>query len=635
MNIVIPLGGLGERFLNEGYHLPKPLIKILGKSMIQHVIDNLTLQPYDNLIIIYNKCLNKNDFDKIIKQEYDNVYLIELNFQTEGAVQTILYGLKFLEKTDVSILKKKYVILDGDTIYNTDILNTFRSQINNAIYCFEDENEKPIYSYIKIDENNVVIDIKEKCKISNIANTGCYCFEDGNILKFYCEKIISENIREKNEYYTSCVIKEMIKDNKIFEANIINKSDFDCVGTPFQLKMYAMKNQIKEHSLKRLCFDLDNTLVTFPEIKNDYSSVKPINKNIEMLRKLKSVGNTIIIYTARRMKTHNGNIGKINRDIGKITLDTLEKFDIPYDELYFGKPYADFYIDDLAVNACENLEKATGFYHEFIQERSFNKIETVNNKFIKKTSSDCDGLAGEIYFYKNVPQKIKHYFPKLIENYNNTSFLIEKINGINLSRFFTSELLTHTLLLKLLDTIKFIHSSYTFDKYIENVNIYANYAEKIRSRYNNYDYKVFKNDTEIYKNILEFLIDYEKNKKGLIGLIHGDPVFSNIIITEDENFKFIDMRGKLGNELSIFGDIFYDYAKILQSIIGYDEIVLNENVENKYRSILIKTFNKFIVDNFGEERLYHVKMITYSLLFSLIPLHNDEKIFKYFDLIAL
>ncbi len=43
-----------------------------------------------------------------------------------------------------------------------------------------------------------------------------------------------------------------------------------------------------------------------------------------------------------------GNIGKVMADIGKVTLDTLEKFDIPYDELYFGKPYAHYYIDDFS-----------------------------------------------------------------------------------------------------------------------------------------------------------------------------------------------------------------------------------------------------------------------------------------------
>jgi len=57
---------------------------------------------------------------------------------------------------------------------------------------------------------------------------------------------------------------------------------------------------------QRYCFDLDNTLVTFPTIPGDYSSVLPIQQNIDMLNYLKKLGHEIIIYTARRMKTHKG-----------------------------------------------------------------------------------------------------------------------------------------------------------------------------------------------------------------------------------------------------------------------------------------------------------------------------------------
>ena len=67
---------------------------------------------------------------------------------------------------------------------------------------------------------------------------------------------------------------------------------------------------------------------------------------IHYLQFLHKLGHTIIIHTARRMKTHKGNLGKVMADIGKITFDTLEKYNIPYDEIYFGKPDADFYIDD-------------------------------------------------------------------------------------------------------------------------------------------------------------------------------------------------------------------------------------------------------------------------------------------------
>ena len=71
------------------------------------------------------------------------------------------------------------------------------------------------------------------------------------------------------------------------------------------------------------------------------------------------------------MKTHNGNVGKLLADIGIITFETLKKFDIPYDEIYFGKPYADLYIDDLAISAYSDLDKELGYYSDLDKELGF------------------------------------------------------------------------------------------------------------------------------------------------------------------------------------------------------------------------------------------------------------------------
>lgn len=264
--------------------------------------------------------------------------------------------------------------------------------------------------------------------------------------------------------------------------------------------------------------------------------------------------------------------------------------------------------------------------NDFINPRSFNRIE-INHDTIKKTSKN--DLLGEIYFYKNVPSTIKDYFPSLIE-YDTNTMVIDKINGINLSRLFTQELLTPVYLCNLLYTMKNIHSC----NVDVNVNIYANYTEKIKKRYEMFDYTIFKDERIVYKKIIDFLYEYEKNKKGKVGVIHGDPVFSNIILTANK-FMFIDMRGKQGNELTIFGDIFYDYAKMYQSILGYDEIITNTYVSDTYRKSLLDTFHNFINDNFGEDTIPLIKMITNSLFFSLIPLHNDENIFRFFNLINL
>lgn len=626
MNIIIPLGGLGERFKKENYIEPKPLIKIFGKSMIFHVIDNLKINDDDNLIIIYNKELNKYNFPTILKNRYNKITYVELNKQTEGSVETILIGLKNIEP---NLLENKCVLLDCDTFYHIDILSIFREQTENAVFCFNDNFDKPIYSYVKFNDNNIIYEIKEKNKISNYANSGCYCFKNGIILMNYCEYIINNNIRQNNEYYTSCVIQKMLVDNHIFMANIINYNDFICVGTPLQLKIYC-SNLENNKEKKRFCFDLDNTLVTYPEIKNDYRTVKPILNNIEMLKFLKNMGHTIIIYTARRMKTHNSNIGLVIKDIATITIDTLSNFNIPYDELYFGKPYADFYIDDLGVNAYNDLEKELGFYKTNVNEREFNEIINGKMDIIQKKSTN-EKIKGEIYYYKHIPEKLKKYFPIFI-HFDNNSYTMEKIKGITLSYIFINETLTEELFLKFLNMIKEIHSIKPNPNNIDDINIYYNYTNKIKDRYEKYDYSKYNNSVTVYNKLIEYFTQYDE---GIFSMIHGDIVFSNCILIDNNNFKLIDMRGVLGNNLTIYGDIFYDYGKILQSLIGYDEILLNRSISNNYRYKLLNIFNNFIIENYGEKYIEIIKMITNSLIFTLLPLHNNDKCNEYYKLINI
>lgn len=58
MNIIIPLGGIGERFSNNGYTKPKPLIKVLGKEIIFWVLDSLNISDNDTIYIPYNEFLD-------------------------------------------------------------------------------------------------------------------------------------------------------------------------------------------------------------------------------------------------------------------------------------------------------------------------------------------------------------------------------------------------------------------------------------------------------------------------------------------------------------------------------------------------------------------------------------------------
>jgi NDP-sugar pyrophosphorylase family protein len=92
MNIIIPLGGKGERFLKNGYNNPKPLIPILDKCMINYVLDNLNYQDNNKIFIIYNKKLDNFDFSKYIKNKYPFIHLIKID-DTSGPVETLLLGI--------------------------------------------------------------------------------------------------------------------------------------------------------------------------------------------------------------------------------------------------------------------------------------------------------------------------------------------------------------------------------------------------------------------------------------------------------------------------------------------------------------------------------------------------------------
>jgi capsule biosynthesis phosphatase len=615
MNIIIPIGGIGQRFKDEGYLMPKPLINVLGKPMIYRVIDNLNLSENDNVYIIYNNQFKEYNFEDLIKFYFPkkNIYFISLDFLTKGAAETVLTGLNELP---VKELNKEFLIMDCDTFYNEDIIGLYKQSPNkNLIYYFKDENPNPIFSYIKVDSNGQVMDIKEKEKISHNANTGAYGFESGHLLKQYCERILNL----KSELYTSYVYKEMLNDGVKIYGQLLNS--FNCVGTPLQLQIYCNKNKTNSESL-RICFDLDNTLVSYPKTPGDYSSVEPINKNINFLRLLKELGHTIIIYTARRMKTHNGNVGAVISDIGRVTFDTLDKFDIPYDEIYFGKPYAHFYIDDLAVNPYISLDKSLGIFSTDTQPRDFHQVEYNDDKVIKTTSN-----PGEIYYYNNIPDKVKHLFPK-IYNITENNITMENIEGVNFSYLYTNKLLKTEDLDRLISSLKQLHKS---QFQFTSLNIYQNYLDKLNKRYfeNKEFYTNISNSKQIYTTLSSSLIDYTQGQKGVI---HGDPVFTNIFQTKTD-IKFIDMRGKLGDELSIYGDIYYDFSKVYQSLLGYDFIINDIELDNVYVDKLIKHFES----HFLLEELNNIKLITASLFFTLLPLHSfsEERTAKYFKIINI
>ena len=109
--------------------------------------------------------------------------------------------------------------------------------------------------------------------------------------------------------------------------------------------------------MKRLIVDLDDTISTTE--KGDYLNSTPILEIIEKLREYKKIGFEIAISSSRNMRTYESNIGKINIYTLPNIIAWLNKHDVPFDEVYVGKPWCGFdgfYIDDKSIRPSEFLK---------------------------------------------------------------------------------------------------------------------------------------------------------------------------------------------------------------------------------------------------------------------------------------
>ena len=111
-------------------------------------------------------------------------------------------------------------------------------------------------------------------------------------------------------------------------------------------------------SKRTIVFDVDDTILT--TTNRDYANSQPMMEVVVGLRALKEAGWYIILQTARGMGRSNGNIEAVREEVTNEITSFCAKYDIPYDELLLGKPWAAYYVDDKAMRPEEFAAKYRG-----------------------------------------------------------------------------------------------------------------------------------------------------------------------------------------------------------------------------------------------------------------------------------
>jgi NDP-sugar pyrophosphorylase family protein len=233
MKILIPMAGEGSRFASEGYTVPKPLIDVLGKPMIQQVVENLNFDAEYIFLVRKEHLIKYSNLKKILNKITNERYkIIEVDRLTEGAACTALLAKEAINNDDDLLIANSDQIIE----YSKEnfLYLKFLTNVDAIVYSFNASHPK--WSFVKVSTTGFVTKVAEKNPISNIATCGIYWYRKGSDFVKYSEQMIDKNIRVNNEFYIAPVYNELIEDNKTLIPFYVNK--MHGIGTPEDLQLY-------------------------------------------------------------------------------------------------------------------------------------------------------------------------------------------------------------------------------------------------------------------------------------------------------------------------------------------------------------------------------------------------------------
>lgn len=239
INVLIPMAGAGTRFKEIGFTLPKPLINVMGKPMIQLVVENLNIDA--NFIYVVQKEHRKEyNLDILLNIITPNCSIIEVDHLTAGAACTSILAKELINNDNPLFFANSDQFVEWDS--NNFFYKMNETDSDGCIITFNDTHPK--WSFVKVDETGFVTEVAEKNVISDIATVGFYYWKKGSDFVKYAEQMIKSNIRVNNEFYVAPVFNEAIKDDKKIRTFNVNK--MWGLGTPEDLSFFIknLKNKM-------------------------------------------------------------------------------------------------------------------------------------------------------------------------------------------------------------------------------------------------------------------------------------------------------------------------------------------------------------------------------------------------------
>ena len=315
MKVVISMSGLSSRFSNAGYTIPKFMIDIDGKKVIEHIID---LYPKDSdfLFIINDKHAEDTDIIKLLENSVDKKNIVVIPRHKKGPVFSIQNFEDYINDDEQVVINYCDFSMYWD--YNDFEKYVNETECDGCVVCYTGFHPHMLgsdnYAFCRTDspKDLQIREIREKQpftndKMSEFASTGTYYFKKGSYVKKYFKELIEKDININCEYYVSLVHNLLIEDglvNLVYEIPHMLQW-----GTPIDVSEYMQWSNYNRQIIKgQKKVDIPNCVTVMPMAgqgsrfsKEGYEVPKPcipVNGSLMFLQALKCLPNTSDLFFA-------------------------------------------------------------------------------------------------------------------------------------------------------------------------------------------------------------------------------------------------------------------------------------------------------------------------------------------------
>jgi choline kinase len=244
-SFVVPMAGLGQRFVDEGYEHTKPLIPVSGRSMVLQAANDLPNSAYQ-AFVLRSDMKGHEEVSEELRKYYPDCTIKTIDAVTEGQAITAAIGLDALNDQDKDLGPVTFAACDNGALYKMENFNSLIDdpQVDVLVWCvrgYENAVRKPeMFGWIDAGLDGLIRKVSVKAPLANPEIDpiviGTFTFKRSKYFSDSLERLVSRHGVINGEFYIDSMINDAIDLGlrcKIFEVDT-----YLCWGTPNDLKTF-------------------------------------------------------------------------------------------------------------------------------------------------------------------------------------------------------------------------------------------------------------------------------------------------------------------------------------------------------------------------------------------------------------